>query len=342
MSKLIKTLPGQTGFQSSQGMILNADKQWRDVLIDDKSGTKIINADGSLRHEDHRKIMQQITETRRRSLNGVSDLISAGLTSSESIETMLVGTENVNEFQAAKRSMNPTALQNNNTNFLLTYTPLPITHQSWSIPWRQKGFAYKRSIALSESVRSVAESNESMLFQGAADVLVSVDGVTSAPVYGYTNHPNRVTVGISDWSDVATTGITIVAEVIAMVKQAFVTNASSRPDSLSLYVGNDVWTRLSEDYSAAKGDNTIKDRIMAIAEIKDVKPAEFMPALDTMLVEMSDRTIQLAIASDIVTIPHQLKSSIDDQVFTTYSAMVPIIRTDRNNRCGLVHGVEAL
>lgn len=341
MGNLKKTLPGQKSFGSHAGSLVNASQMWRDCLIDDKTGKKVVNADGTLRHEDHRRIMTQLTEIRRRNLNGILDLISRGLTSQEDIETMLVGTENINEFQAAKRSMNPTGLQNNNSTFLLTYTPLPITHQSWSIPWRQQGFAYKKSIALSESVRQVSESLEDMLFNGASDILISVDGVTSAPIYGYTNHPNRITVALSDWSDLVTNGTKIIPESLSMIKQAFLTNASSRPNSLMMYVGNDIWTSLQEDYSANKGDRTYMERIKAISEIMDIKPAEKLSSKDVLMVEMEDRTIQLAMASDIVTIPHQRQSNIDDQTFTTYGAMVPIIRTDRNNRTGIVHGVEA-
>ena len=343
MSNLLqKTLPGQSGFGNHAGLILNANKQWKQALIDSKDGKKIVNADGTVRHEDHRKIMTQVTEIRRRSLNGITDLMAAGLTSQESIETMLVGTENLNEFQAAKRDMNPTTLQNNNTTFVLNYTPLPITHQSWSIPWRQQGFAYKRSLGLSESVRQVSESLEDMLFNGASDILVSVDGVTNAPIYGYANHPNRVTVGISDWSDLATNADKIIPETLSLVSQAFTTNASSRPNSLMMYVGNAIWTSLQEDYSANKGDRTFLERIRAISEIMEIKPAEKLSSKDVLLVEMEDRTIQLAVASDVVTIPHQRRSNIDDQTFTTYAAMVPVIRSDRNNRTGIVHGVEAL
>lgn len=342
METLQKIMPGQKGFGNHAGLILNSNKMWKECLTDSKDGKRIINANGTLRHEDHKRIMQQITEVRRRSLNGITDLMGRGLVSNESIETMLVGVENLNEFQAAKRDMNPTALQNNNTDFTLSYTPLPITHQSWSIPWRQSGFAYKRSLGLSESVRQVSESLEDMLFNGASDILVSVDGVTNAPIYGYANHPNRVTVGITDWSDLATNGATIIAEVLSLVAAAFGTNASSRPNSLMMYVGNDIWTNLQADYSANKGDRTYMERIKAISEIIDIKPAEKLEALDVLLIEMEDSTIQLAKASDIVTIPHQRQSNIDDQVFTTYAAMVPIIRSDRNSRTGIVHGVEAL
>lgn len=323
-------------------IIGNANLLWRNALRDDKSGVRIVNADGTLRHEDHRQIMEQLVEIRRRELNGIADLMSSGLTVSESIETMLVGTENLNEFQAARRSMNPVMHQDNDTNFVLNYTPLPITHSGWSIPWRQSGFAYKRSAGLSESVRQVAESLEDMLFNGASDIRISINGGTPVQVYGYANHPNRTTQALSDWSDLVTNATKIIPEVLAMVGKMFNTNANSRPKSCMLYVGNTIYTSLLEDYSASKGDRTFIERIKAIPQIIDVKPAEKLTGKDAILVDMSDRSIQLAVASDIITVPHQRQSPMAPQAFTTYAAMAPIIKVDRNSKTGIVHGVEAL
>lgn len=342
MSNANKILPGQKGHGAHIALLSNADQLWRMALRDSKDGKKIVNADGTLRHEDHRQIIDKLVEVRRRELNGIADLMRMGLTRPEDLGTMLVGTENINEFQAAQRSMNPTKGTNNDTNFTLSYTPLPITHQDWSIAWRQNGMQYKNSAGLAESVRQVSESLEDMLFNGASDIRVSIDGATPSQIHGYTSHPNRVTAGISDWTDLVTNGTKVIPETLSLVKQAFSSNASGRPDSLMMYVGNDIWTNLQEDYSANKGDRTYLERIKAISEIADVKPAEKLSSKDVVLVEMSDRTIELAVASDIVTVPHTRTSPVDDQVFTTYAAMVPIIKSDRNSATGIVHGVEAL
>lgn len=342
MSKLQRKAFGMAGFAQAMGMIANYDPLWRAAMIDSADGKQVINADGTLRHEDFKKIIEEVVEVRRRSLNGIADLIAARLTRQEALTTQLVGYENINEFQAAKRDMNPTNYQDNNTDFAEAFIPLPITHQSWSIPWRQNGFAYKNQLGLTESVRQVGESLEDMLFNGASDIRVSVAGGTPVQIYGYANHPNRVQVAISDWSDLATNATKIVPETIAMIRQAFKTNASARPDSIMMYVGNDIWSSLQEDYSSAKGDRTFIERLKAIVEIADVKPAEKLSAKDVVLVEMERRSVELAIASDVVTVPHQRMGAMDDQVFTTYAAMVPIIKVDRNNRTGIVHGVEAL
>jgi len=112
-----------------------------------------------------------------------------------------------------------------------------------------------------------------------------------------------------------------------------------------LYVSNDAWVNLQNDYSATTGTTrTIKERLEAISEIKEVKPAEKLPEGGNgtaLLVEMEDRTVQLSVASDIVTIPHIRTSDLDDQVFTTYAVMTPILKSDRNDHMGIVHGLPA-
>jgi hypothetical protein len=324
---------GQKGYDQHFNTILNADQQWKKVLRDDKNGN-LINNVGTLRHEDHKRIMDQLVTIRRRSLNGIADLQAAGLTSPESIGTQLVGTENINEFQPAKRDMNPTSLQDNVTDFLLSYTPLPITHQSWRIPFRQLGFGYKRSTGLSESVRQVSESLEQMLFNGAPEITVTTNGVASN-IIGYTTAPNRSTAVIGDWTDADN----ILSGALLMVGKIFTEGATSRPNSCILYVANNLWTEMQDDYSATTGTTrTAKERVEAISEIREVKPAEFLVAGQALLVEMEDRTVELSMASDIVTIPHIRTSDIDDQVFTTYAVMVPILKSDRNDHMGIVHG----
>ena len=345
MDVLQVTPQGAPGYNGHVNMILNADYMWKKALIDDVNGN-IINNVGTLRHEDHRAIMDQLIEIRRRSLNGIADLQAAGLSSPESVGTMLVGTEAINEFQAAKRDMNPTSLQDNVTDFQLVYTPLPITHQSWRIAFRQMGFGYKRSIGLSESVRQVAESLEDMLFNGASDIVVDTNGTLST-IQGYTNATNRSTSqNLGDWAiGTAAENAKILDDVLGMVSEIFTEGAVSVPNSCVLYVSNNAWTNFQNDYSLTTGSTrTVKERVEAISEIREVKPAEKLAGGTKgtgMLVEMSDRTVELATASDIVTIPHIRTSDIDDQVFTTYAIMVQILKTDRNDNMGIVEGIEA-
>ena len=302
-----------------------------------------VNANGTLRHEDYLMIQDKILEVRRRTLNGIADLQAMGLTFPADIGEQLVGFENINEFQDAEQEMNPDGTyQNNDSVFTVAYTPNPITHQSFSVPWRQQGFDYKRSLGMSESVRQVAERLENTLFNGNTGIVVPVNGVNSN-LYGYTTHPDRGTGTISDWTLSTPAGLAaIVPETVTQIGAMFSTQGGLANDSVIVYVANDIWTNLQNDYKVESTDTSgsgmmVVERMKKIAQIKDVKPAEKLADGEVVMVEMVNTSVELAIASDIISVPHQKTSPMQPQVMTTYAAMVAQIKSDSNNNTGIRH-----
>lgn len=302
---------------------------------DDKQAL-VTNANGTVRHEDFMVIRGMVIEVRRRSLNGIADLRGAGLTFTADIGEQLVGFETVNEFQAAKQDMNPNSFDNNDTTFTEDFVPNPITHSSFSVPWRQQGFDYKRSLGLSESLRQTAERLEETLFNGNANIAVTFNG-TAFPIYGYTTDPNRGTGTISNWTLGASQGL-IVNELIDQIGLMWTTQGGVSNNSVMVYVANDIWNVLQKDYNATyPTDKTIMARIKEIAQVKDVKPAEKLASTQVVLVEMESRSVELAVASDIVVIPHTKLNAMAPQVLTTYAAMVQKIKADNTGATGVRH-----
>lgn len=295
----------------------------------------LTNADGTLRHEDFMTIRDRIVEVRRRSLNGIEDLMGAALTFDAALSDQLVGFENLNEFQEAEQDMNPNSYQNNDTVFSESYVPNPITHQSFSVPWRQQGFDYKRSLGMRESIRQVAERLENTLFNGNSDIVIRFND-TNFPIYGYTNHPNRGQGTISDWTD-NTNNDKIVDETVEQIGKMWAGQGGVRDNSVMMYVANDIWTLFQKDYRKGFPSKTIKDRLMDITQINNIKPAEKLADGQVVLVEMDARTIELAVASDIITVPHLKTNPMQPQVLTTYAAMVQQIKVDSNSQTGIRH-----
>ena len=242
-----------------------------------------VNANGTLRHEDFLVIQDKVLEVRRRKLNGITDLMEAGLSFNVAIGEQLVGFENINEFQEAEQEMNPNSYQNNDTVFGESYVPNPITHSSFEVPWRQRGFDYKRSLGMSESTRQVAEKLENTLFNGNTDIVINFAGANQA-LYGYTTHPDRGTGSISDWTLSTPAGLAaIVPELVTEIGQMFSTQGGVSNDSVIVYVANDIWTNLQNDYKVESTDTSgsgmmIVERMKKIAQVKDVKPAEKLAA----------------------------------------------------------------
>lgn len=292
----------------------------------------VANAQQTLRHEDHKKIAEQLVEVRRNSLHIIQDLRDAGLVVPFEMHQTLAGFENLNSFSEAQSSLNPVEFNGNDTNFQETYIPLPLHHSTWTIPALQIGLAYKRTAGLSESVRMVAEKMERAVFDGDAAIVADVGG-SKVPLYGLTTHPNRLTETVTNWASSTTAVLTDVAKLRAKMNTA----STSDQDTCILYVPYDWYTVLGEDAFANKGDLTFIERIKNYPEIKDVKPSKFLSS-EVVLVELTDRTIQLAEASDIVTFPHLRMSEAHGQTFTTMSKCAPFIKVDRNGKTGIVHG----
>lgn len=314
-------------------VVVNAAGQ---VIAKSADKAKLLtNADGTLRHEDFMTIRDRIVEVRRRSLSGISDLMAAGLSFSEDIGTQLAGFENINEFQEAAQEMNPNKYQSNDTVFTASYVPLPITHQSFEVPWRQTGFDYKRSLGMTESIRQVAERLEKTLFLGNAGIVVNFNG-TNFPIYGYTTHPNRGTDTISNWALVANIDA-IIPELIKQIGLMWSGQGGVANKRVMVYVANDIWMNLQNDYTSAAPSKSVMDRAKEIAQVMDIKPAEKLADGDVVLVEMESRTIELAVASDIIAVPHTKTNPMAPQVLTTYAAMVQQIKVDSNGKTGVRH-----
>ncbi len=293
------------------------------------------HANGTVRHEDFLVIRDMVVEVRRRSLTGINDLKAAGLSFGASISDQLIGFEVISEFSPAKQEMNPTNFDNNDTIYTEDFVPNPITHSTFSVPWRQEGFAYKRSAGMSESLRQTAERLEETLFNGNAGISVMFNGSLSN-IYGYTTDPNRGTGTIVDWSLPANND-QIVKDVIAQVGAMWSGQGGIANNSVILYVSNDFWVNFQNDYVAAQPSKTVLDRILDIAQIKEVKPAEKLAAKSAVLVEMDKRAVELGIASDIIVTPHTKTNPMQPQVLTTYAAMVQKIKADVNGNTGVRH-----
>lgn len=320
--------------------IMAVNKYWQECMIDDVRGGRIINATGTLRHEDHKRIIDKIVEVRKNELNAVMDLMNAGLVITEKISTQLVGYETLNEYPAATRSMNPKDTDISQSDYEEAFTLLPMTVSEWMIPWRQSGVEYKRSNGLTASVRQVAESLEDLVMNGDSTLKVTSDS-TQSTILGYTTATNRLTATLSDWTDVATNGAKIYPETVGMVGQLIEDAKVTALNSIIFYLAFDMYAVLINTGGTEQNAPSYLQQILNIPQIKDVKPNTKLTTKTGVMVEMADRTVELAVAQDIITVPHTRTKPTQDQNFTTYALMSPLLKDDRNDVIGICHGEQA-
>lgn len=313
----------------------NWDQTLRSIELNEAFAQHIENTgDATLRRDDWVKMMAALTQVRQRTQVGLADLRSFNLISGASLTDTIVEVENVNEYLDAKVSMNAVGQSANQSTFASSFTALPLYTSGWFIRYRQ-GIAYKNQTGLVASGFQVLKAQNNVIFNGAPSIQVPFNGVM-ATIFGYFTHPDRQTTTITDWTDLATNGDKIIGDTLKMLDLMFRNSSVDEPDSVMMYVADDIWTNLQEDYSVQKDSRTFLERIKAISQIKDIKPSSHIASKQVGLVQMTPESVEYVEAQEVTTVPHMRTTPISDQAFTTFAAGVPIIKTDRNGATGIV------
>lgn len=267
-------------------------------------------------------------------LNGINDLRSAGLVwNAGDLGSSIAEWETSSDMTAAGVNMSGVAMtEKDSTAFGLAGTPIPIIRKDFQVNIRRL-LASRRMgqgvdvTSAQTAARLVAEKSESLLFNGSGLTTGSYTG------YGYTNHPQRATGSITNWSFTGTTGATIVDEVNAMITAI---EAKKHYGPYMLYIPGSYAGKMRVDYSAAKGDNTIYDRIRALDKIIDVKVSDQLATNNVVLVQMTSDVIDLAIAQDIMSVQWERGDGMQTN-FAVMAAWAPRIKPDYNGNLGIAH-----
>jgi hypothetical protein len=157
-------------------------------------------------------------------------------------------------------------------------------------------------------------------------------------IYGLTNFPERITsVDIMAPTDSGWTPQSFVTNVLAM-RQASETELHYGP--WMLYVSPSWDQYLDDDYSAAKGDNTLRQRVAAINNITGIQTLDYLTGFQIVLVQQTTDVIRLVIGMDITTVQWETEGGMRLN-FKVMAIMVPQLRADINGNTGIVHGNAA-
>ena len=184
------------------------------------------------------------------------------------------------------------------------------------------------------AARKVAEKLEEMLFTNYTYAFGAKDDRGRNTIYSLINHPDRNTVSMaSDWDDSASTGATIVQDVLN-AKQASINDSHFGP--WVLYIPTGYETAIDADYDSTTPGTTIRERILKISGITAVKVADKLPADNVVLVQMTTDTIRLVRGLGLTNVEWQTEGPFvrHHKVMTI---QIPQIRSDHDGKSGLVH-----
>ena len=292
--------------------------------------TNDIKVNSSLRKDEYEEIDAELIRVSENVQNGQVDLVNAGLVHNVgSIGITESKYERVDNFTAAEFDMDiSTSGILGKNDFDSVGVNVPVIFKEFKLNQRQL-LASRSGVGEGLDVTSygmagrvVNESIEKMIF----------NGVSKLGIFGYTTHPNRNLKTIANaWNTASGTPI---ADTLDMIQKA--RNANKRGPYV-LYVADNVWVALQDDYSATKGDNTVMQRLLAIPGITAVKEAPELADSSVLLVQMDRSTVDLAIAEEVNSFDYSNDGG-RSTFFRVQAVMTVRVKAEKNGQCGIVHG----
>lgn len=298
--------------------------------------TKILCANTTLLKDEWKLMSDKIVSVAQERLIGVSDLITRGLflNITNGLGKTVLETQTASDMEAAELNMDAiaaTKVAKDRLKFDIGYLPLPIVSKRFDISARVLNASRSGSQPLDTrqaaiASRLVSEKIEEVLFTGASTYTFG-GGV----LYGYMDHINRVTGNLTaNWDD---SGADPVQDVINM-KQKSINVKHHGP--WILYVPTNFEGPLDEDYVSSYPSKTVRQRILDIGGIEDVKVADKLTADNVLLVEMSEDTVRMIIGLQSTLLQEEANFGMNLK-FLVLAIMVPQIFADQDGNCGIVH-----
>ncbi len=226
--------------------------------------------------------------------------------------------------------------------------PLPITHSAFWFPTRQLLISRKNGTPLSTHTaeaagRRVAERIEQTLIGTIAGATLSpgnvAEYVRTPQIFGYTNFPDRITK--TDVTAPTTGGWTpavLVDEISDMIESL---NSAGFYGPFMMYHSTDWSKFMDQDYSTAKGDNTVRERILKNEQISDVRRLDFLTSTFTiLLIQMTSDVAQAVNGMELTTIQWESKGGMRVD-FKVMAIQVPRLFSDFEGNCGILHATTS-
>lgn len=305
-------------------------------------------ANALLRKDEWAQFDTAVLKAARTRLRAWSDLSAASSFSMNGMNSMVLEHETMSDPGEAFTSFSGiTEGRADAPQFQIEGLPLPITHCDFWFDARRLNISRTLGSPLDSAMaeaagRRVAERIEKTLIGSVAGESLSPADRTygSTPtVYGYTNFPDRITkTDMTAGSAGGWTGAVLVAEVLDLMESLYDKNHYG---PFMLYHSRD-WTKyMDQDYSADKGDNTVRDRLKKIDGISDVRRLDLLSNTFTIiLVQMTSEVARAVNGMNMTTVRWEGQGGMR-LYFKVMAIQVPQLRSDYNGFTGIAHGTTA-
>jgi uncharacterized linocin/CFP29 family protein len=297
---------------------------------------RVLRTNDTLRDDEWKMFDKVVVDICRSRMVGIQDLVSRGLVYNipNGMAVTVLQYQNQSDMSAAQVSMSGlTRGLNDRLDFGIGYLPLPIIHKDFQIDARTLAMSRRYGLPLDTTMASVAalkisEMAEDILFNGYNSFAYG-----GGTIYGYLDYNLGQTGTIAGWGDSGSVGANILTQIRAM-KQKMIT--AKRFGPWIVYVPTAYESVLDADYSATTGTTlTIRERILKITGIVDVKVADRMTAGHVIMVELQASTVRMVIGMQPTNLQWDTEGGMGLN-FKVMAIMVPQLRADQDNNCGIV------
>lgn len=300
----------------------------------------LTNANATLRKDEWIHLDQAIIKAAKPRLRYVADLRSAGLTYTvpNGMGTTVMQWETQSDVTGADISMD--GLRKSESDrpvFNLQNLPLPIIHKDFAFSARQIATARQSGSPLDTTMAELAGRRVAETVEQLALGTYGTYAFGGGTIYGLTNFTSRNTRTITAPTASGWTPKTLLNEVLLMKKQSQ-DDYHYGPWMLYNSVAWDPY--LDDDFSAAKGDITLRDRLKKIDGIADVRTLDYLQNNDIILVQRTSDVNRIVIGMDITSVQWPSQGGLQMN-YKVMCIIVPQVRADFNGNCGIVHGTTA-
>lgn len=267
----------------------------------------------------------------------VADIRSAGLTVTigNGMGKTSFEYQSMSDIDDAVLSMDPVVRSAMNRPYTeLKNIPLPVIHKDVVFSARDIAISRSGGVALDTTsldlqTRKVAEMAEKLAI-GVGTPYVIGGGI----LYGLTTFPQRLTKTINNPTGGTWTPDKTLSDVLAMRDQS---TAARHYGPWKLYCSSSWDQYMDNDYSAAKGDLTLRKRLKEVEGISDVVTLDFLSGYQLLLVQMTANCIREVVGMEIQPIQWEEAGGMEIHM-KVMGIMVPNPRADFYDRTGIVHG----
>lgn len=312
------------------------------INVNENGKTKaqlIGNVTATLRKDEWKTIDLAIIKVVKPRLKAVGDLRAAGLTYTiaNGMGKTVLETETVSDIGPASVSMDGMREnQNDRPAYELTNLPLPIIHKDFSFSARQIATSRNTGSSIDTTSaelagRRVAEEAEKLLLGNStvADQYSFGGGI----IYGYTDFPNRLSYDTMAPSHANWNGARFLLDLLGM-RQALYNKHYYGP--FMVYI-SPTWDQYIDDDFKAASDKSIRNRAKEINGILDIKTLDYLTGNQMLMVQMTTDVVREVIGMDIVTLKWETLGGLLLN-FKVMAILVPQLRCDQEDNCGLCHG----